>query len=53
MKAEEVAKHIYQIIIDANTLNDMGDTYIPEEEIANYLKENVRFFSIFLIDRSN
>lgn len=38
-KVKEVAGHIYRLIIEANTLNDMGDTYIPEEAITNYLKE--------------
>lgn len=39
LKAKEAMAHIYMLITEANTLNDMGDTYIPEEEIINYLKE--------------
>lgn len=39
LKAKEAMSHIYRLITEANTLNDMGDTYIPEEEIINYLKE--------------
>lgn len=39
IKAREAAAHIYSLIVEANTLNDMGDTHIPEEEIAEYLSE--------------
>lgn len=39
IKAREAMAHIHLLITEANTLNDMGDTYIPEEEIINYLKE--------------
>ena len=39
LKAKEAMAHIHRLITEANTLNDMGDTYIPEEEITNYLKE--------------
>lgn len=39
IKAKEVMAHIHLLIAEANTLNDMGDTYIPEEEIIKYLAE--------------
>ncbi len=38
-KAKEIMAHIHMLITEANTINDMGDTYIPEKEIINYLKE--------------
>ena len=41
LKAKEIMAHIHMLITEANTLNDMGDTYIPEEEIINYLKETI------------
>ncbi len=40
-RAKEIMAHINLLIAEANTLNDMGDTYIPEDEIINYLKETI------------
>lgn len=42
IKSEQLAKEIYNIFINANTLNDMGDTYFPEQEVATYLEQALK-----------
>lgn len=38
MDAEKIVKDLYQIFIEQNNLNDMGDAYFPEQEFIEYFK---------------
>lgn len=39
MDTKKIVKDLYQIFIEQNTLNDMGDIYFPEQEYLEYFKK--------------